>query len=273
MSSSTELAATILLLRDGSTGPEVFMVVRHHQIDFAGGAMVFPGGKISPADRDPALRDLCTGAAELDDDALAVRVGAIREAFEESGLLLARRCDADSPLDAAEAPRLGAAYRSDLAAGRISLAEVAVRERLAVALDELVPFAHWITPEVMPKRYDTHFFLAAAPPDQLALHDGTESVDSAWVAPDAALAEAAAGRRTIIFPTRMNLAKLARAGSVAEAVARATREPIVTVLPQLDAAAGVLRIPAAAGYDVTEATFDDLLAGATADIRSRARPS
>ncbi len=93
----------------------------------------------------------------------------------------------------------------------------------------------------MPKRYDTHFFLAIAPADQLALHDGTESVDSAWVAPDAALAAADAGRRTIIFPTRMNLAELARAGSIAEAVARATREPIVTVLPQLDAEAGVLK--------------------------------
>jgi len=82
-------SATIMLLRDGDTGLEVFMVKRHHQIDFASGALVFPGGKLAAGDRDPALRALCDGAEALTDDELALRAGAIREAFEESGILLA----------------------------------------------------------------------------------------------------------------------------------------------------------------------------------------
>lgn len=146
-------------------------------------------------------------------------------------------------------------------------------QRASFPPGQLVPFAHWVTPEVMPRRYDTFFFLVAAPPNQQALHDGTEAVESVWVDPRGALADAEAGRRTIIFPTRMNLSKLARAASVAEAVSCATREPIVTVLPQLDAEAGVLRIPPEAGYEISEATFDDLLAGASTDIRARARLS
>lgn len=267
MSPLPALAATTLLLRDGAAGLEVFMVLRHHRVDFAAGAMVFPGGKISSADRDPALRAACIGNAAFTDDELAVRVGAIREAFEESGILPARLVDVDVPLNDDQANRLGERYRTELAAGRTSLTTIVAREGLMLAVNELVPFAHWITPETMPKRYDTHFFLMAAPEGQRALHDGSEVVESAWVRPHDALAEADAGRRIIVFPTRMNLAKLGRARSVAEAVERAGREQLVTVLPVLDGAAGVLRIPANAGYDVTEAPFADLLGSTTSDMR------
>jgi len=121
----------------------------------------------------------------------------------------------------------------------------------------LVYFAHWITPERMPKRFDTHFFLAAAPPDQAAAHDGGESVDSVWIEPRLALAEADAGRRIIIFPTLRNLAKLARSHSVSEALGCAAREPVVTVLPWIEKgeAGLVLRIPEDAGYDVSAIPF------------------
>jgi len=226
------LAATVLLVRDRPAGLEVFMVERHHQIDFATGALVFPGGKVDDADTDPRLRARCAGAEALDDAALALRVAAIRETFEECGVLLAHGL--------ARAPAADPDFTG-----------LVLRESLALACDRLVPFAHWITPEVVPKRFDTYFFLAAAPADQLALHDGRESVDSLWIAPAAALGEAEAGRRTIIYPTLMNLARLAQARDVADAFARAAAQPVVTVQPALAVGAGgkrELRIPADAGY-------------------------
>jgi hypothetical protein len=114
----------------------------------------------------------------------------------------------------------------------------------------LAHFAHWITPVRVPKRFDTHFFLAAAPSDQDALHDGQEAVDSVWIRPADALAEAEAGTKKIVFPTRMNLTKLARSNSVAEAFAAARAKPVVTVQPiQRDAPEGrYLRLPIEADY-------------------------
>jgi hypothetical protein len=111
----------------------------------------------------------------------------------------------------------------------------------------------------MPKRFDTHFFLVSAPADHLAIHDGKESVDSVWTRPADAVAEAEAGRRTIIFPTLMNVQKLGRSRSVAEAFDAARREPIVTVFPRVEQRDGVatMVLPADAGYDVTEAPVDD----------------
>jgi hypothetical protein len=110
----------------------------------------------------------------------------------------------------------------------------------------------------MPKRFDTHFFLVAAPPDHVAVHDGRESVDSVWITPAAAVAEAEAGRRTIIFPTLQNVKKLGRAKSVADALAAARREPIVTVLPRVLKTERGMRfsIPPEAGYEFTEGPLE-----------------
>jgi 8-oxo-dGTP pyrophosphatase MutT (NUDIX family) len=258
-SSATIPSSTVLLLRDDRSLFEVFMVQRHHQIDFAASALVFPGGKVDPADRDPALRTACTGASELDDESFAVRVSAVRETFEECGVLLARRCDGDELLPESEVRPLETRYRADLVAGRVTLRDITAAHDLSLALDVLVPFAHWITPVFMPKRFDTHFFLVPAPRDQVAAHDGEESVDSIWIEPQVAVADAQAKRRPIIFPTLRNLIKLARSGSVAEAIERARRDPIVTVLPTVGKGAGgpVIRIPAEADYDLTEAPLDD----------------
>lgn len=254
-------AATLLLLRNTPGGLEVFMVVRHHQIDFAAGALVFPGGKLADADSDPSLAAHCAhGEQTLAPEAMALRVAAIRESFEESGILLARRRGSRQLLPADDIARLGTTYRSSLAAGAMSMLDLVVAEELDLACDLLVPFARWITPEMMPKRYDTHFFLAPVPENQTAMHDGSETVDSIWVSPQEVLAAADAGRFTIIFPTRMNLAKLSRSGSVGEAIATARAARIVTVLPEVDLTSGVLRIPAEAGYDLTEASFDELRA-------------
>lgn len=254
-------AATILLVRDAANGLEVFLVERHHQIDFAGGASVFPGGKLQPEDSDPTLRARCRGARDIDDVALALRIAAIRESFEECGVLLARPDGSDELVAAARLADLWKRHRGEMQNHRVSMARLASDERLELACDLLVPFAHWITPEGMPKRFDTHFFLVPAPPAQMAAHDGHENVSGRWLRPADAIADAVAGRRTIIFPTRMNLAKLGRSGSVAEAIAAARASTIVTVLPRIERSeqGPVLFIPPEAGYDVSTAALDDLI--------------
>ena len=171
------------------------MVVRHHQIDFASGALVFPGGRVEAADAV-----LASGDASL-----AFRVAAIRETWEECGILLAT-------------PGTPPPAEGDFAA-------MLLERGLKPDCDCLAHFAHWITPIPVPKRFDTHFFLAAAPADQDAVHDGHEAVDSVWIRPADALAEALAGTKKVVFPTRMNLTKLARSNTVAEAFAAARAKP------------------------------------------------
>jgi len=247
-------AATILLVRDGAEGIEVFMVVRHHQIDFASGALVFPGGKVDALDRAEGVRGRVDGADGLDDWEFSMRVAAIREAFEESAVLLAREERTGKVVDAARLKALDP-YRDPLNKGEIGIADFLAKEGLRLAGDMLTPFAHWITPNMMPKRFDTRFYVAAAPEDHLAVHDGYESVDSVWIRPDVALREADAGTRTIIFPTRMNVAKLGYSPTVAHAIEAARATPVVTVEPVVtknEAGKPVLRIPAEAGYPVTE---------------------
>ena len=250
-------SATILLLRDGSRDLEVFMVQRHHQVDFARGALVFPGGKVDPADREPTLQARCTGAPASDDER-AVLVAAIRETFEESGILLARPNGSDDLVSGERLREIESRHRDALNHKQTSLREIIDAEDLTLACDLLTPFAHWITPELAPKRFDTHFFLVAAPRDQVALHDGRESVDSTWTTPSAALADADAGRCTIVFPTRLNLMKLGRSRAVEEALATARTSAIVTVMPRIEQtdAGTVLRIPAEADYDVVETLLD-----------------
>ena len=256
-------ASTVILVRDRARtgGLEVFLVERHREIEFAGGATVFPGGKVHPSDTSPSLRGRCRGSEALDDAALALRVAASRESFEECGILLARPrtpIAGDALVSAAGLGDLWKRYRAPLARHTLSIEAFVVQENLELACDLLVPFAHWITPEGMPKRFDTHFFLVPAPQDQVATHDGHELVGARWLTPGEALAEADAGRRSIIFPTRMNLAKLGRSSSTAQAIAAARAHPVVTVLPRIDrrAEGAVLRIPAEAGYDVVEAPVD-----------------
>jgi 8-oxo-dGTP pyrophosphatase MutT (NUDIX family) len=254
------LSATILLVRDGARGLEVFMVQRHHRIDFATGAMVFPGGKLEEGDFDASLRGRTRGCEGLADAELALRAGAIRETFEEARVLLARRRGREELLSGREVLEIEERRRAELLAHEVRVDALARDEDLELACERLVPFAHWITPEFMPKRFDTWFFLVAAPADQVAVHDGREGVDSLWIRPADAVAEAEAGRRTIIFPTLLNVKKLGRSASVAEALAAARRDPVVTVLPRVfeTEAGSVLRIPAEAGYGISEAPVEAL---------------
>jgi 8-oxo-dGTP pyrophosphatase MutT (NUDIX family) len=253
-------SATILLLRDGIRGLEVFMVQRHHQIDFATGAMVFPGGKVDPGDTDPTLAPRCDGLGAAGDEQRALRVAAIRETFEEAGVLLARPDAGDSLVCGTRLAALRRRWRDALNANQADMPQLVAQEGLRLACDLLVPFAHWITPAFMPKRFDTWFFLVPAPEGQLAVHDGGESVDSLWIRPEDAVAEAEAGRRTIIFPTLMNVKKLGRSRSVAEALRAARSRPVVTVFPRIEERGGEMRmiLPAEADYDVVEAPLDAL---------------
>jgi 8-oxo-dGTP pyrophosphatase MutT (NUDIX family) len=243
------LASTVLLLRQGTSGMEVFMVVRHHQIDFASGALVFPGGSVDPADHEIAARpELIRSGGSGDADALALRVAAVRETFEECGILLAREHGSDALIGADRLKAIGRPAEETAGAFKDFIAA----RKLELALDLLVPFAHWITPVPMPKRFDTYFFMAVAPEDQVGVHDGHEAVDSVWIAPQHAVDEAHAGRFTLVFATERNLVKLARATSADDALARARSERIVTVMPEVTKGEGdkrKLRIPKDAGYD------------------------
>lgn len=261
-------ATTVLLLRpsvegDPAAPPEVFMVVRHHQIDFASGALVFPGGKVDAADADPRLRSLCTGIDDLPDDELAFRVAGIREAFEETGILLARRRGSADLITAAALKPIEDRYRQAMVKGETAMADMATAEELVLACDTMLPYAHWITPAFVPKRFDTRFFVAAAPSDQVGLHDGHESVDSVWVQPEQAVADADAGRRTMLFPTKLNLMKLAEIPTVAALLAHYGTHAPKPVLPVIEMRDGrrFLTVGKDSGYALYEREMDDAFRG------------
>lgn len=257
------LSATVLILRDRDA-LEVLMVKRHYQIDFAAGALVFPGGKASADDNLQGWDDFTDGDfGPVQQDA---RIAAIREAFEESGVLLARhKLDRgrDGKLVSAEVAERLAPMRGPVDTGEQSFLELMKNNELVLALDALIYFGHWITPPMMPKRFDTHFYLAPAPSDQLASHDGRETTDAVWINPAEALTQAEDGTATIIFPTRMNLRKLAKASSVADATEQFSGEDVVTVLPEIgkdEEGRPCLHIPAEADYGQTIELLENIKA-------------
>lgn len=238
-------AATLLLLRD-SPAFEVLMVQRHHQIDFAAGALVFPGGKAHAADDDPRWSGLALGWGETAPAERPLRIAALREAYEETGILMARGADGG----AFRGDERADARRSEIFAAPEAFRDLVAELGLTLDLAALTVFARWVTPAMMPKRFDTWFFTAAAPTDQLARCDGGETVDAEWIAPEEALRLGASGQRSVIFPTRMNLKLLAEASGAADAVQRARARPLVTVEPRMVEEHGgrFLVIPANAGY-------------------------
>jgi 8-oxo-dGTP pyrophosphatase MutT (NUDIX family) len=237
-------AGTILLLRDV---PEyqVLMVRRHHQIDFASGALVFPGGKTHPGDDDPRWCDYVTGWDEIDATQRPLRIGAIREAFEEAGILLAAYPGGGAFSDVCDTEE-----RRRVDEGDIAFIDVVARLGVRLSLDALTIFARWITPEMMPKRFDTWFYVAHAPAKQVAACDGHETVDAEWISPRSVLELADSGARTVIFPTLMNVKLLSEARSAEDCLLRARARPLVPVLPHVSMRDGerVLIIPNNAGY-------------------------
>lgn len=230
MSTAISPAATVILLRDSDRGPEIFMVRRHERTAFMGGAHVFPGGRVEPADVESAGGD----------DALAFRLAAMRELFEEAGVLLAR--DTASAEPGGDAPFVSLAgrdvqnrfreYRADVYAGRMALADLAAREHLALAPGALVPLAHWVTPPVDTRRFDTRFFVTRVPPEQTPVHDATETTHGVWTTPAEALARDRRDEIVLPPPTWTTLRELepfATVDAVLRWAARRTiarREPL-----------------------------------------------
>src|SRR5476649_861696 len=248
-------ATTVLLLRPSKTGDagsalEVFMVVRHHQIDSFSGALVFPGGKLEESDGDPRLRARCGGADKISADELKFLVAGIREAFEECGVLLARKPGQRSVIAAADLKAIEQKWRAKLVKNEATILDLVEGEDLELATDLMTPYAHWITPTFVPRRFDTWFYLAEAPEDQLALHDGSESTDSVWIGAQEAIDEAKAGKRTLVHATTKNIELLAEGKTVTGALSQASERKIVTVLPWVEQRDGkkFLHIPEGAGY-------------------------
>jgi 8-oxo-dGTP pyrophosphatase MutT (NUDIX family) len=227
------------------------MVVRHHEIDFASGALVFPGGKVHPQDGDVVSQNPAPSGAWPDP---SFWMAAIRETFEEAGLLVARRQGEEKLLGAEETQDLVETYRTALLAETLTFAELLKRQNLLPALDLMVHFAHWITPPGPPRRFDTHFFLIAAPVVQIGVHDGLEATEGVWIAPRQAIADADAGRRIMLPPTRLNLQKLAQFSSVQTAAESTRSAKVVTVLPRIERMEGGRRllVPIEAGYGISE---------------------
>jgi 8-oxo-dGTP pyrophosphatase MutT (NUDIX family) len=247
-------AATVILLRDTAAGPEAFLLRRTAELEFAPGACVFPGGSVDAHDADEGVAWAGPGPADFrarlgvpPDRARALVCAAVRETFEESGVLLA-----GSPL--AGAPPVGnsaglAGDRHALLAGATSLGEVLSRRGLVLRADLLTPWARWITPEASPRRFDTWFFAAALPPGQtaseapegLADHaDPGESESGMWLRPAAALEAAQAGRITLLPPTAVTLGELAGHRDVADILAR--RRVITPRLPRVVVEEGRIRL-------------------------------
>jgi 8-oxo-dGTP pyrophosphatase MutT (NUDIX family) len=201
-------AATVMLVRDAPE-LEVFMLRRNPESVFAGGAYVFPGGAVDPDDR------------ALGDDR-RFWVAAVRETFEEAGVLLARTRGHDTPFDASAAAVADLAEdRLRLLTGAATFADVLDAHAAHVDLEALVPFARWITPAPSPRRFDTWFFAAAAPDGHAYEHDDNEAVASEWIRPADALARARADDIELIYPTVRTLLVMARYATAAEFLADA----------------------------------------------------
>ena len=227
-------AATVLLLRDGSLGPEAFLLQRTRSAAFLAGAHVFPGGALDKADQD--LRVLRRVAGLSDAEAserlgvagggLAYWVAAVRECFEEAGILLAEG-ENGRAVDAQRAAQL-AQYRPLLHGGKLDFAEFLEKERLLLRAGDLAYFGHWITAPGRARRFDTRFFLALAPAGQAGSHDGSELVDSLWLRPQEAIEREARGEMELVFATRNTLADLTRFARAKDALAHAREAEVET---------------------------------------------
>jgi 8-oxo-dGTP pyrophosphatase MutT (NUDIX family) len=239
-------SATVILARESTQGQfKVFLMRRHRGQDFMGGAFVFPGGRLDEADCDPDLVSHTRGftgaearrrlqAPDLPEEkALGLFFAALRETFEESGILLAY--DASGQIiDLAEGEKAGryAGYRLQIYEHTLSLRELAEQEGLAFAPDLLMPYSHWITPEIESKRFSTRFFLARQPPEQIPFHDTIEMTKSQWLAPSTALEQQKDGRILLMPPTLKTLEELNEFDSLEDLFLAARSREIRTILPE-----------------------------------------
>ena len=211
-------AATLILVRDASAGMEVFMIRRTQAAAFMGGAHVFPGGGVDAGDASAELAAHCEGLDDaeasrllgVERGGLAYWTAALRECFEEAGLLLAHDAEGSyADLNDAERLQVFAQWRESVRAGRATLADLCREHGLRLAAGRLAYYSHWITQPGRPRRYDTRFFVAEAPSAQTASHDNSETVDHLWIQPDEALARHQRGEIQLVFPTIKTLESIA----------------------------------------------------------------
>lgn len=251
-------AATVTLVRDTARGLEVLMMQRNFQSGFMPGMYLFPGGALDAADTSAEMCGLCTG---LDDAAastmlgmasggLAYWVAAIRESFEEAGVLLTYdRSGGLVTLAQADVAARFSAHRNVLNAGGCEFCALLQQEGLRLAVDRLVYFSHWITPVSAPRRYDTRFFVAAAPENQEPLHDNRETISHLWVNPGLALDRHRGGDFNMRTPTIRTLELFADYATVDSLLqAMRNRREVPVMLPRI-AKDGTRLMPGDAGYD------------------------
>jgi 8-oxo-dGTP pyrophosphatase MutT (NUDIX family) len=246
INSTPKDSATVILVRQaqGKT-MEVFLARRHVNQSFMAGAFVFPGGRLEAADADSALTEFISAKDDfhphslLQDNALTKKTAlsfffcAIRETFEETGVLFARTKGGHS-IDFGNAVIKSrfAAYRQSLNLGNITLTEIARQEELILMPKLLIPYSHWITPEIVPKRFSTRFFLAELPQGQSATTDKDELTSSLWVTPHDALQIYTAGKITLMPPTLKTIEEMAKFISLDELFAAARNRTIYPIMPQ-----------------------------------------
>ncbi len=209
-------AATVVLVREAGEGPEVFMLQRTKGAAFLAGAYVFPGGALDAADREPSITRRVFGLSDaeaserlgLPGGGLAFWVAAIRECFEEAGILMATD-ENRRPVSAERAAALGH-LRGALNSGELPFAEFLERERLLLPARALAYFGHWITAPGRSRRFDARFFVAEAPAGQQGSHDDSETIHNLWIRPEDALARDARGEIELVFATKHTLADVAR---------------------------------------------------------------
>lgn len=249
MLAQPRFASTVILLRnstDATGGLEIFMVRRVVQSEFMPDVYVFPGGSVTDDDcTAERTAGLCASVSTTEADpegrtasGTGTRAAAIRELFEEANILLAYQ-DGQMLAVNQEVTQRFAAYRQAFNQRKGSLVELAHQERLQLATDHLVYFAHWITPEGLPKRYDTHFFLAIAPVEQEAVYDQLETSDGMWIQPAVALQRFKEGTFPLAFPTYHQLRDLAGYSRVQAALDATARRHVPTHRPLLKHIDGV----------------------------------
>jgi 8-oxo-dGTP pyrophosphatase MutT (NUDIX family) len=265
-------AATVMLVRDDPSGGadplQVLMLRRNLDSKFVGGAYVFPGGAVDPADGGPEADAFCAGRSDaeasalmdIDSGGLAYWVAVLRECFEEAGVLLAYKAGTDgsggpaslSFADPADEARF-VAHRAELNDGSRRFLDICAEEQLMLAVDRVHYFAHWVTPLGAPRRYDTRFFVAPAPEDQSPVNDAAETIADEWVSPHEALRRHREGEIDIIFPTIRNLQAIGRFPTSATLLAAAQEheERVPLVVPRVIADGRGMRIvlPGDPGYE------------------------
>jgi 8-oxo-dGTP pyrophosphatase MutT (NUDIX family) len=226
-------SATVILTRERAPeGLEVFLVCRSRTSAFMAGNYVCPGGAVERIDRDPAILSVLSGTGPLNRGLLPFRIAGVRELFEEAGVLPAMlRSGGPLTLEEPAARSRFRSYRGLIAQHTMDLKSLADKEGLILSVEGLCHFAHWITPEARPIRFDAHFFICPAPPGQEASADEEETTAGVWLAPEEALKENLAGRITLSPPTLATLEEMAPFRSLDALLAMAGERIVPTIRP------------------------------------------